>query len=87
MLLDLADPTRVVARTRRNILEPREPYELCGQVPNVVFPTGWIVDACDEEGFADPDARVKIYYGAADTVIGLAECTVRELLGACHDPE
>src|SRR5262249_11627410 len=39
-LLDLQDPSRIVARGRNNILEPRETYELTGQVPNVVFPTG-----------------------------------------------
>ncbi|MBU0741163.1 glycoside hydrolase family 130 protein [bacterium] len=87
VLLDLTDPTRVVARTRRNVLEPRAPYELSGQVPNVVFPTGWICDAPDGEGFAPPDADLKVYYGAADTVVGLAVGTVRELLGACRDAD
>ena len=86
-LLALDDPTRLIARTRRNVLEPREPYELSGQVPNVVFPSGWVAETTDDEGFVDLDAGLKIYYGAADTVIGLAECTVRELLGACHDPD
>ena len=87
VLLDLLDPTRVVARTRRNVFEPRAPYELSGQVPNVVFPTGWICDDIDGEGFAASDAGLKIYYGAADTVVALAVCTVRELLGACHDAD
>ena len=87
VLLDLGDPSRVVARTRRNVLEPRAPYELGGQVPNVVFPTGWICDEFDADGFADLDAGLKIYYGAADTVVGQALCTVRELLGACHDAD
>ncbi len=86
-LLALDDPTRLIARTRRNVLEPRESYELSGQVPNVVFPTGWVADDVDDEGFVDLDAGLKIYYGAADTVVGLAESTVRELLRACHDPE
>jgi len=86
-LLDLGDPVNVIARTRRNILEPREPYELSGQVPNVVFPSGWVADAVDEEGFVDLDTDLKIYYGAADTVVGLATSTVRDLLGACHDAD
>jgi len=84
-LLDLEDPLRVVARTRRNILEPREPYELAGQVPNVVFPTGWVADAVDADGFVETDAELKIYYGAADTVVGLAVGNVGDLLGACRD--
>jgi beta-1,4-mannooligosaccharide/beta-1,4-mannosyl-N-acetylglucosamine phosphorylase len=85
MLLDLNDPTKVIARSKFNILEPREEYELAGQVPNVVFPSGMIVDQYDENGFALPESKVKIYYGAADTVIGLATSTIRELLDLCED--
>jgi predicted GH43/DUF377 family glycosyl hydrolase len=82
VLLDLKDPQRVLGRSRENILEPREPYELTGQVPNVVFPSGWIADECDAEGYAPPRSRVDVYYGAADTVVGLATTTVQELLDA-----
>ena len=85
VLLDLADPRRVVARGRNNILEPREPYELVGQVPNVVFPSGMIVEDYDDEGFAKPESLVRVYYGAADTVIALATTTVDELLRACRE--
>jgi beta-1,4-mannooligosaccharide/beta-1,4-mannosyl-N-acetylglucosamine phosphorylase len=84
-LLDLADPSRLLARSRNNILEPREPYELSGQVPNVVFPSGAVVETHDAEGFAPPESRVFVYYGAADTCVGLAETTVGELLAACRD--
>jgi beta-1,4-mannooligosaccharide/beta-1,4-mannosyl-N-acetylglucosamine phosphorylase len=84
-LLDLADPTQVLARTRDNILEPREPYETTGQVPNVVFPSGLIVDEFDNEGFARPRSRVSIYYGAADTSVALATTTVAGLIAACLD--
>lgn len=85
VLLDLTDPSRLLARSRNNILEPREPYELSGQVPNVVFPSGMIVAESDAEGFALPESRVLVYYGAADTCVGLAETTVSELLAACRD--
>lgn len=85
VLLDLADPSRVIARCRNNILEPREMYELVGQVPNVVFPSGMIVEEFDDDGFARPDSLVRIYYGAADTCIGLATATVRALLNACRE--
>ena len=81
-LLDLADPAKVLARGRENILEPREPYELTGQVPNVVFPSGLIVHDVDDEGFAKPESLVRLYYGAADTCVGLAETTVARLLEA-----
>jgi beta-1,4-mannooligosaccharide/beta-1,4-mannosyl-N-acetylglucosamine phosphorylase len=79
-LLDLEQPQRVIARGRNNILEPRELYELVGQVPNVVFPCGWIVDRFDADGFATPDSPVRVYYGAADTVLGLATTTIGELI-------
>jgi beta-1,4-mannooligosaccharide/beta-1,4-mannosyl-N-acetylglucosamine phosphorylase len=74
MLLDLEDPTKVIARGKQNILEPRELYETVGQVPNVVFPTGMIVE----------DERVLIYYGAADTSVCVAETTIEELINACY---
>jgi beta-1,4-mannooligosaccharide/beta-1,4-mannosyl-N-acetylglucosamine phosphorylase len=85
VLLDLDDPGKVVARGRNNILEPREPYELTGQVPNVVFLGGMIVEAYDDEGYAKADAGVFLYYGAADTSVALARTTVGYLLTACHD--
>lgn len=84
VLLDLADPSRVVARTRLNILEPREPYELTGQVPNVVFPSGIIVEQVDAQGFALPDSPIRVYYGAADTCVGVAMTTTKELLSECE---
>jgi len=84
-LLALDDASKVLARSRDNILEPREPYEMTGQVPNVVFPSGMIVEGYDEQGFADPDSRALVYYGAADTSVGLATATVGELIAACSD--
>ncbi|MBI5060384.1 glycoside hydrolase family 130 protein [candidate division KSB1 bacterium] len=80
-VLDLADPTQVVARSRCNILEPRESYELTGQVPNVVFPSGAVVPGA-QDGVAEVDDLVFVYYGAADTVVGLATATVGSLLRA-----
>ena len=85
MLLDLDNPSKVLGRCRCNILEPRELYELTGQVPNVVFPGGMIVEEYNQEGFAESFSEVKIYYGAADTVVGLATCTIRELLDASKE--
>jgi beta-1,4-mannooligosaccharide/beta-1,4-mannosyl-N-acetylglucosamine phosphorylase len=83
VLLDLDDPSRVLARSRDNILEPREVYEHVGQVPNVVFPTGLVVDGAGEVP-APPDALVRLYYGAADLCVGLATATVSELIAACR---
>ena len=80
MLLDLNDPSKVLARSWCNILEPRALYELVGQVPNVVFPSGMIVEKYDSEGFALPESPVLVYYGAADTSVGLAQTTIQDLL-------
>jgi beta-1,4-mannooligosaccharide/beta-1,4-mannosyl-N-acetylglucosamine phosphorylase len=71
---------KIIGRCRGNILEPREIYELTGQVPNVVFPSGMITEKTDSQGFALPDSGVKIYYGAADTVTGLAVTSIQLLL-------
>jgi beta-1,4-mannooligosaccharide/beta-1,4-mannosyl-N-acetylglucosamine phosphorylase len=85
MILDLSDPLKVLARGKYNILEPRELYELAGQVPNVVFPSGIIVEQYDKEGFAEPESNVNVYYGAADTVVGLVTATVAELIDAAKE--
>jgi predicted GH43/DUF377 family glycosyl hydrolase len=84
VLLDLEDPSKVLGRTRNNILEPRDPWELTGQVPNVVFPTGLVVEEHDEAGRALAKSAVTLYYGAADTCVCAATSTVRELLEACR---
>ncbi len=84
VLLDLNDPTKVLGRTQDNILEPRQNWELAGQVPNVVFPSGATTSSTDSEGFAPDDAILRVYYGAADTVVGLAENTVGAIIAACQ---
>jgi beta-1,4-mannooligosaccharide/beta-1,4-mannosyl-N-acetylglucosamine phosphorylase len=86
MLHDLSDPSKVIGRSRHNILEPRRLWEMSGQVPNVVFPSGMIVEGTDDDGFAPPEAIVRIYYGAADTAVGLAETTIGELILATGEP-
>ncbi|MEG8945665.1 glycoside hydrolase family 130 protein [Rosettibacter firmus] len=81
-LHDLNDPGILIHRSRYNILEPRELYELVGQVPNVCFPSGIIVEEYDNEGFALKSSKVLIYYGAADTSVCLAYTTIGELIDA-----
>ena len=85
MLLDIEEPSKVIARGRYNILEPRELYETVGQVPNVIFPTGIIVDEFNDNGFAKMESKVKLYYGAADTSICLATSTIQELIHKCYE--
>jgi predicted GH43/DUF377 family glycosyl hydrolase len=84
LLLDLDDPGTVLARGCYNILEPREPYELMGQVPNVVFPSGAVAEKTDDAGFAAPESKIFVYYGAADTSVCLAVSTVSELIEDAH---
>jgi beta-1,4-mannooligosaccharide/beta-1,4-mannosyl-N-acetylglucosamine phosphorylase len=83
-LSDLNNPQKIIARSKYNILEPRELYELTGQVANVVFPTGAIVEEYDSSGFAKPESGIKIYYGAADTCVCLCTSTIGELVSAAY---
>lgn len=76
-LLDLKEPWKTIVRGPYNVLEPREPYETCGQVPNVVFPTA-AIPMTDAE--VDLDTPIYLYYGAADTCVGLAVSTIQDLL-------
>ncbi len=80
-LHELNNPAKVIARSSLNILEPREIYETVGQVQNVCFPSGMIVEKY-ENGFAALDSKVFVYYGAADTVVALAFTTIKELIDA-----
>jgi predicted GH43/DUF377 family glycosyl hydrolase len=75
MLLDLNDPSLVRGRLNQCLLSPEMPYEQNGLVPNVIFPTA----ALRRDGSDD----LWIYYGAADTCIGLARASVSELVNQC----
>jgi predicted GH43/DUF377 family glycosyl hydrolase len=46
-----------------------------------------IVEELDPEGYALPSSPVKVYYGAADTAVGLAVTTVGELLEAATESD
>jgi len=72
VLLDLKDPAIVLARTSDPIFEPEESYEKIGVVNNVVFPCGMAL----KDGF------LYIYYGGADTVIGVATIELDTVLQA-----
>jgi predicted GH43/DUF377 family glycosyl hydrolase len=76
MLLDLNDPSKVVARAKAPILSPREPYERSGLTSNVVFTSGAILEE---------DGEVKIYYGGADTVQCVATARLEDLVDACFN--
>ncbi|MEJ7839947.1 MAG: hypothetical protein WKF81_14130 [Thermomicrobiales bacterium] len=70
VLLDLDDPTKVIAWPTEPILEPEESWERVGDIPNVVF-------TC---GTAEIGDEYYIYYGGADTVIAVATVNKRDLI-------
>ncbi len=81
ILVDLHNPQKVIYRSPNPILEPEEDYEigLSGAwVPNVVFTCG-AVPAVDKEVIEDND-EILVYYGAADTSIGMAKATLADLI-------
>ena len=71
MLLDLDDPSKVLAQSAQPILWPTEPFETQGFVDNVIFPTAMI-----EQGDA-----FYVYYGAADENLGVVGFTKQDLMG------
>lgn len=81
-LTALDDPTEVLYRSPNPVLEPETSYEVgvFGQswVPNVVFTCG-AVPAEDKEILSAED-EILVYYGGADTVIGVASATVGDLI-------
>ncbi len=71
VLLDAEKPERVLARSAQPFLEPEAPFEREGVLGNVVFTCGAVpLD----------DGRVRVYYGAADSVTGAADLDVTALL-------
>jgi predicted GH43/DUF377 family glycosyl hydrolase len=71
-LLELDDPSTVLHRTDEWVFGPLAPYEMTGDVGRVVFPCGWILDAASD--------RLLVYYGAADSVIGLATARFSDVM-------
>jgi hypothetical protein len=54
------------------VFGPHEPYEQSGDVPDVVFPCGWVL--------RDDGDTLHLYYGAADSVVCVAEASLAKLL-------
>ena len=74
----LDDPTRVIAKPGGWFLVP-EGEEYVGDVMNVAFSNGWILD---------DDGRVLIYYATADTRLHVAVSSLDRLIDYClHTPE
>lgn len=72
LLLDAADPSRVLARSREPVLKPEAPYEREGFFGGVVFSCGLLAE----------EDLVRVYYGAADGVTAVADLSLLEILDA-----
>lgn len=68
-LLDLDDPSKVLARQTEPILKPEIDWEVNGYIPQVVF-------SCGQAEIGD---RILVYYGGADTVTGVAELNKKDI--------
>lgn len=75
VLLDLQDPSKVIARSAEPIMVPSETYELSGFFGHVVFTNGHIVNG-DE---------ITMYYGAADEFVCGAKFSVQDILSSLTD--
>jgi predicted GH43/DUF377 family glycosyl hydrolase len=69
-LLDMDDPRRVIARNDHSLLDPVADYEVHGDVPNIVFPSGSLIKGED----------FYVYYGAADTRVGVASMKLSQMI-------
>lgn len=71
-ILDIDEPSKVKYRCENYLLTPEAWYEERGFVPNVTFPCATLQDA--------ETNRLAIYYGAADSYVGLAFAYADELV-------
>lgn len=78
-MLDLQNPAKVLGRAAIPILTPREYYERVGDIGNVVFSCGAILE--------EHTGEVKMYYGAADTCICLGTAKLDALIERCFQQE
>jgi predicted GH43/DUF377 family glycosyl hydrolase len=69
-LLELNNPSKVIAKTDATLFEPEMDYEKEGLVPNVVFPCGAIL----------LNREIYLYYGGADRVVGVAKMDLDAVL-------
>lgn len=75
VLLDLEKPWLVIGKSKGPIISPDYDYERIGDVNNVIFSNGWILE---------DNGDVKIYYSGADLNICLAETKIEYLLSLCR---
>ena len=76
-ILDIDHPSVVRYRCENFILTPEAEYEERGFVPNVVFPCATLHDS--------ETNRIALYYGAADSVVGVAFCNMVDIIDYIKD--
>lgn len=76
-LFDLGCHQTCLRRSDTWVFSPEEDYERSGDVGNVVFPCGYTI--------ADDGDTVRLYYGGADTCVGVATASLRRLLSWLQD--
>ncbi len=78
MILDLKDPTKILYRSKKPVLEPDEYYENEGFKAGVIYSCGAVV----------VNGRLIVYYGGADSVSCVATAKLDEFLkGLISDKE
>lgn len=70
------DPSRLLMRSTEWVFGPEVAYERAGDVGDVVFPCGWVLE---EDG-----DTIRMYYGAADTSVCVATTQLDRLLAFLH---
>ena len=74
-ILDAEKPWKVLARSKSPLLFPQTDYERVGRVSNVVFTCNALLE----------NDRVRLYYSAADSVIGIAEMPLDDIVRCCYE--
>ncbi|MFO7673357.1 MAG: pesticidal protein Cry7Aa [Lutibacter sp.] len=69
-LFDLEDPSKLIARLKKPLFSPTEPYELEGHFSNMIYPTGAAIF----------DGELYVYYGTANNSIAAASINLKDLL-------
>ena len=75
LLLDLLNPSKVLARAPLPVLTPDAPYENDGK-PGIVYACGAVAD----------DDTLRVYYGGGDSVVCTAHTSLSKLLNTLSHP-
>ncbi len=89
LFMALENPAEVIYQSPNPILQPEADFEIGNKggrdfwVPHVVFTCGAV--PADDKDVIGPDDEILVYYGAADTAIGVASGKLREMVPVLND--